>query len=169
MKLDFDSILKTLAEGDEYQFELLASQLRNFPSGADPVAGIPWLVYAIDSGSLRAVKWMLKKGSDLSVERGPSVLHTAIDSQNVDRYLILEALLQAGAPLDCRGEHDWTPLHMAAAFNDVTAVKMLLEAGASTELRTEFDSRATPDEEAESLGSFEAAEVIRNWRLSHNR
>ena len=52
---------------------------------------------------------------------------------------------------------------MAAAWGDIEAVRMLLEAGADRTIRTRIDEFATPEEEARTLGQQAAAELIAGW------
>jgi len=111
---------------------------------------------------------MLDKGVDptLGVAQGFSSLHSAIDSKSPDRYKIIDALIEARADLEVREHLSWTPLQLAAARNDVTAVKLLLEAGARLDVRGGVDC-ITAEEEADGLGAYEAAEAIRDWRSKH--
>ena len=57
--------------------------------------------------------------------------------------------------------NDWTPLHHAAATDDVRAIELLLAHGADPNARTRIDDHATPLAEAEHLGRTEAARILR--------
>ena len=71
-------------------------------------------------------------------------------------------LLKHGALTQIRGIKDWTPLHMAAAINDVQAAKLLLKYEADPTARTRIDDYATPLEEARALGSHEVVRYLEN-------
>lgn len=106
---------------------------------------------------------MLQKGVDLTFrdEEGYTPLHAAIErSDSGDRLEILKLLLQAGAPINLKGINDWTPAHMAAARDDVDALKILVQFGADLSLRTEIDDYATPLEEARNLGKMNAVRYL---------
>lgn len=72
-------------------------------------------------------------------------------------------LLDRGADIQARGVNDWTPLHFAAASNDLPMIELLLSRGADPNARTAIDDRATPMEEAELLGKTEAVALLRKF------
>jgi len=103
---------------------------------------------------------MLSKKVDLAAsydDAGVPILLRAIEAERSD---VLELLLQHGAPVDVHGINDWTPLHMAAAKNDVAAVKLLLQYGADPTAKTRIDDYATPLEEARTLGANDAVKYL---------
>jgi len=57
---------------------------------------------------------------------------------------IAKALLREGAPVNARGNHGSTPLHVAAEFGNVAVAKALVEAGADPSL--ENDQGDTPED-----------------------
>ncbi|MEM7698904.1 MAG: ankyrin repeat domain-containing protein, partial [Verrucomicrobiota bacterium] len=126
-----------------------------FPEGRDPWLARPWLINAIDSGSIESIAWMLKRGVTIDIEPndGFPALHSAIDRKSEDKYAILRLLIEANADPNVRGIHDWTPLHKAACANDVEAMKLLIAGGADVNARTRIDDYATPLEEARIFGS----------------
>jgi ankyrin repeat protein len=87
-------------------------------------------------------------------------LHSAIDRELPDLLEIIELLCRAGADVNAYGINGWTPLHMAAAWNNVEAIKILLRHGADLQARTEVDDYYTPLEEAMSMGSIDAARFL---------
>ena len=125
----------------------------DFPKGLDGFLHRHWITNAIDCGSRTSVEWMLTKGVDISFrdDEGCTVLHSALDRELPDKYEVLELLLKHGAPVNARGLNDWTPAHMAAARDDVKALRLLVRYGADLSIRTRIDNFATPLEEARSL------------------
>ena len=95
-------------------------------------------------------------------EEGYTVLHSALERTTLDRYDLLELLLQHGASIDAHGINDWTPAHMAAVRDDVAALKLLHRFGANFSIRTRIDSYATPLEEANSLGIIQATQFLKS-------
>ena len=55
--------------------------------------------------------------------------------------------------MNLKGVNDWTPAHMAAARDDVEALRVLVAHGADVSIRTTIDGYATPLEEARNLAS----------------
>jgi ankyrin repeat protein len=166
--VDYDSGMRAIIAGDLPELERLAATDDNFPAGTDPFLGRTWLRNAIDCGTVEVVKWMLAKGSPVNYEddEGYPALHSAIDREKSDRYGVLDLLCAAGADVNASGLNDWTPLHMAAARNEVEAVKVLLRHGADVQARTRIDDYATPLEEARILGGYDAARVLKQFELT---
>jgi ankyrin repeat protein len=162
MTQEYDRALEILRSGDADQLEALCQEIDGFPNGVDSFLERRWIINAIDVGSGRAVEWMLQKGVNLDFrdEEGYSPLHAVLDRQGPDRLRMLELLLTAGAPINKKGINDWTPAHMAAARDDVAALRLLVQHGADLSIRTEIDHHATPLEEAQHLGRVEAARYL---------
>lgn len=155
-------IIHILAADDERQFDELAMLLDDFPGGTDDYLGRRWIRNAVDCGSAKAVEWMLKHAVDLTFrdEEGYTVLHAALERSKPDRYSILALLLAHGAPVNAHGINDWTPAHMAAAREDIEALKLLIGHGADLSIRTRIDDYETPLEEARSLGRTAAVRFL---------
>ena len=62
--------------------------------------------------------------------------------------------------VNLKGVNDWTPAHMAAARDDVDALRVLVAHGADLSIRTEIDDYATPLEEARNLGKLNALRYL---------
>jgi ankyrin repeat protein len=154
--------LDVLESGDSTQLAALASELESFPHGEDPYIGRRWITNAIDVGSLATVRWVLSQGVDLSFrnDEGYTPLHSAIDRSLPDKHAVLALLLAAGAPVNRKGTNDWTPAHMAAARDDVEALRLLVRYGADLTIRTDIDDYATPLEEARNLRKLNAASYL---------
>ena len=161
---DYAYVLNILSTGTREQLEGLEQLVDGFPQGVDPFIGRRWIINAIDTGSVRAVEWMLSRGVDLAFrdEEGYTPLHSAIDRRGPIRLEMLEQLLRAGAPVNLKGINDWTPAHMAAARDDVDALRLLVRFGADLSMRTEIDDYATPLEEARTLRCRKAVNYLKS-------
>jgi len=159
-----DSIFDGLERGDLQALERARAEIDGFPHGADPTLETRWINHAIDCGTRDAVVWMLEQGVgiDFRDDEGMTVLHRCLQ-RDTERHGVLAVLLAAGANLHLHGVNDWTPLHMAAAWGDLEAVRMLLGAEADRTIRTRIDEFATPEEEARALGQRAAADLIAGW------
>ena len=155
-------VVRTLTEGTVDQLEALAREVDGFPAGTDPIVGHPWVMTAIGRGSHDALAWVLRQGVSLAFrcDDGYTPLHTALEREGRDRYPILELLLTHGAAINVKGINDWTPAHMAAARDDVEALRLLVRHGADLSIRTDIDDYATPLEEARNLGKLAAAAYL---------
>jgi ankyrin repeat protein len=155
---EFLRVMTILETGGVSEFEQLAAEVPGFPDGIDSYLGRRWIINAIGCGSGLAVRWMLDLRVDLHFrdDEGYTPLHTAIDRQREDKHELLQALVVAGAPLNLKGINDWTPLHLAAARDDVEALRILVTHGADMSIRTQIDDYATPLEEARILGKLNA-------------
>jgi ankyrin repeat protein len=160
--MEYRDIFEVLKSGDIDEWEKLAQELQDFPEGVDDLVHRRWIINAIDSGSSACVHWMIKRGVDLGFrdEEGYTPLHAAIESSKDNKYELLQLLLSAAAPVNLKGINDWTPAHMAAARDDVKALRLLVHFGADLSIRTEIDEYATPLEEAQNLGMSNAAAYL---------
>ena len=159
-----ESIFDSLERGDVQALERARAEIDGFPHGVDPILETRWISHAVDCGTVAAVVWMLGQGVEIDFrdDEGMTVLHRCLQ-RDTERHEVLAVLLAAGANLDLHGVNDWTALHMAAAWGDLEAVRMLLGAGADRTIRTRIDEFATPEEEARTLGQQAAAELIAGW------
>ena len=162
----YDSIIEALESGDPDRLDQLSRDVDGFPGGVDSFIRRRWITNAIDLGSTSAVSWMLARGVDLAFrdDEGYTPLHSALERQRADRYEIIALLLDAGAPVDLKGINDWTPAHMAAARDDVEALRLLVAHGADLSIRTDIDSYTTPLEEARILGKSNAVAFLEEMR-----
>jgi ankyrin repeat protein len=165
--IDFDQTMTAIMTGDLPYLERLAATHEDFPAGRDAFVGRgrTWLTNAIDIGPLAVVKWMLESGSpvDFEDDEGFPALHSAIDRDKPDRLEVFELLCAAGADVNARGINDWTPLHRAAARNDVEVLKILFRHGADPRVRTRIDDYATPLEEARILEQADAVRLLEQF------
>lgn len=159
---EYTRVVQALKLGTIDGLERLTREIGGFPTGIDPLVGQPWIMAAIESGSYEAIDWMLRRPVDLAFrcDDGYTPLHAALERQASDRHPVLELLLQHGASVDLKGPNDWTPAHMAAALDDVEALRILVRYGADLSIRTQIDDYATPLEEARNLGKLKAAAYL---------
>ncbi|HEY6228008.1 MAG TPA: ankyrin repeat domain-containing protein [Verrucomicrobiae bacterium] len=92
-------------------------------------------------GDEAAVKKTLAENPDLKVSA--SAGRAVADAARGRNLSALRLILDAGAPIDARGQHNATALHWAAWHGHAEAVKLLLERRAPLEL-TDNDFQATP-------------------------
>lgn len=156
---DYDDIMKLIMDGNIAGLEEASQVIADFPTGTDDFINRHWITNGIDSGGVAVVEWMLSKKPLIRFrdDEGYTPIHSALERDSPDKYEILSLLISAGADVDAHGVNDWTPAHMAAAQNDVKALKILREAGADFSIRTRIDDYATPLEEAASLGDSQPA------------
>lgn len=162
---DYTHILEVLKTEDVKSFEELSSNVEGFPKGCDEFLKRHWITNAIDCGSLKSIEWMISKNVSLDFvdDEGCTVLLSALDRENrEDKYLVLELLLKAGAPVSLHGFNDFTAMHRAATNNDVEALKLLVKYGANPEIKTRIDLCATPLEEAEFFKNQDAIEYLKS-------
>lgn len=163
----YHSACGILRSGTGEDLESLALNVQGFPGGIDPYMEEPWIIHAIDDGSLHAIKWILSKGVDLTLRDGEgyTAVHCVIESRRSDKYEILALLLQNRAPVNARGLNDWTPAHLAAARDDVEALRILVAHGADLSICTReayspTHETLTPLEEARELNAQRAIEFL---------
>ncbi len=167
---DGDRMHQSLAIHDAYKRGDLAALIAllgdppDFPNCRGP-AGVGEIIleYAIYHSPLPFIRTLLEHGADSNYEDHagfPSVI-AALSSARPDRCEIVRLLLASGADIEARGFNDWTPLHHAAANDDLDGIRLLLAHGADPHARTRIDALATPLEEAEQLGRAAAARLLR--------
>ena len=150
--------------GDLETLKRLLGDPPDFPNCRGPEgAGDIILEYAIYHSPLPFVRALLEQGAAPNYQEhaGFPSLIAALSSGRADRYQLVELLLAFGANLQERGLNDWTPLHYAAATDDVAGIDLLLTHGADPNARTRIDDCVTALEEAELLGRFEAVRALR--------
>merc|ERR1719240_465089 len=102
---------------------------------------------------------MLDRGFDVNSRAfGATGLHYVVVKHRSIRKILPILLKAPGLDLDARGLCEATALHEACGHNRPVAVRMLLEAGASRDLKTETGS--TPIDYAIELGNPKCVEVM---------
>jgi ankyrin repeat protein len=163
---EYDLIYWPLVEGDIPRLTELALKLGQFARRQDDFIERHWIRNAIDSGTLEVVRWLLAEGAPTVFvdEAGYSVLHSAIERTLPDKHEILRTLIDAGADLNAYGFNGWTPLHLAAARNDVDSLRILRDAGADLSIRTKIilgEEQETPLEVALACDAKDAIVFLR--------
>jgi ankyrin repeat protein len=104
------------------------------------------LEYAIYHGPLVLIRALLELGAEPNNpdSAGFPCLIAALSAGRLDRHAIVELLLAHGAEIGRRGVNDYTPLHYAAATDDVQAIELLLTHGVDPGARTRIDDCASP-------------------------
>lgn len=120
------------------------------------------LMSAIDNGDAELVDFLLQHNADPNVEvdDGFTCLMSAIESAANATSKIVELLLAAGADIHGVGINGWTPLHLAASRNALNIARLLIDAGADVNRRTEIDGGNTPLMEAASQGHPEIVRLL---------
>jgi uncharacterized protein len=151
--------------GDLAALKALLGDPPDFPNCRGP-AGVGEIIleYAIYHSPLPFIRTLLEQGADPNYQdhAGFPPLIAALSSGRPDRYEIVEILLGFGADIQARGLNDWTPLHHAAATDDLDGIRLLVAHGADPNARTRIDALATPLEEAEQLGRAAAVRLLRD-------
>jgi len=158
------AIHEAYRRGDLEGLKKLLGEPPDFPNCRGSAgAGDIILEYAIYHSPLPFIRALLELGAGPNYEdhAGFPALIAALSADRADRYQLVELLLGSGADIQARGLNDWTPLHYAAATDDLEAIELLLARGADPDARTRIDHYATPLEEAEILGRTEALRLLR--------
>ena len=113
-----------------------------------------YLEAAVQSGDPVFVAQAIALGMDPN--GSAPVLHSAVESGSAR---IVRLVLKAGANV-ASISNGWTALHLAAAWNDLNAIRQLLKFGAAVDARDIDDGASTPLMEAASRGSKEAALLL---------
>jgi ankyrin repeat protein len=161
---DRPALHEAYRRGDLEALRRLLGDPPDFPNCRGPDgAGEIILEYAIYHSPLAFVGALLEAGADPNYRdhAGFPALIAALSSARPDRCELIELLLASGADIQEPGVNDWTPLHYAAATDDLKAIELLLARGADPSARTRIDDRATPLEAAEILGRPAAARLLR--------
>jgi ankyrin repeat protein len=153
-----------LQRGDTAAIRAKLRQDKTYVHERDFVGRTP-LLNAICCDELELVHLLLEHGADpnVAVDDGYTCLLTALDSLSAetDRSTpIVAALIGAGADIHAIGMNGWTPLHMAAARGNAAACRLLIDAGADVNRRTDIDSLDTPLMVAASLGRPETVRLL---------
>ena len=162
MPTEFRRIDEAFRKGDLDGLRAAVDDPAVIPNGRMPITIGSCLVYAIYHSPLPFIRTLLEIGadpnapSDLGFPPLIAALSCSRDAagskRRTDVDQILRLLLSFGVDPNQRGINDYTPLHMAVAERNATAVQILLEGGADPELRTRIDDYETPLGMAQAAG-----------------
>jgi ankyrin repeat protein len=115
---------------------------------------------AINEQNHQAVELLLEKGADPNIVGNFDwrPLHFAITKNAADPQII-RLLIEHGAEIDSRTSLLVTPLHRAAGFCKLAAVKMLLQMGADRNLTEKYGQ--TAEQRARKAGCADVADALR--------
>ena len=150
--------------GDLETLKAALGEPPDFPNSGNPTGfSDSCLEYAIYHSPLPFVRTLLELGADPNDpdDGGFPSLIAVLSTDRIDKCELIELLLAFGADIQQRGVNDYTPLHNAAAAEDLKAVELLLAHGADPQARTNVDDHATPLEEAERLGRVAVVGLLR--------
>jgi len=166
----FQQIHDAFHRGDLEALRAAVDDPAAVPNGLMPRTIGSCLVYAIYHSPLQFIRTLLEIGADPNApaDDGFPPLIAALSctrdvpgsARRSDIADIMQLLLSFGADPDQRGINDYTPLHMAVAERNTYAVQMLLDHGASPELRTRIDDCNTPEEMARAAGLDDIAAML---------
>jgi uncharacterized protein len=158
----FQRINEAFSAGDLEQLRAAVDDPSVIPNGLMPDTIGPCLVYAIYHSPLAFIRTLLEIGADPNApaDDGFPPLIAALSCSRTepgsrartDVDEIIRLLLAFHTDPNQRGLNDYTPLHMAVAMRQLSAVHILIEGGADPELRTRIDECETPLEMARSAG-----------------
>jgi ankyrin repeat protein len=137
-------------------WQALRRHVESMRSGAEPPTPFVLAYRAIEANDLEAVVELVNRFPDLVVQRGTNgndLFGMAGDSA------ITSFLIERGADVNRGNDYGWTKLHQAGYGNDCDLAKLLLAAGARTDLFARGDG-GTPLIAALFWGHREVAELL---------
>jgi len=155
-------INEAFASGDLEALRAAVDDPELVPNGRMPIT-IGWcLVYAIYHSPLAFIRTLLEIGADPNppCDDGFPPLVAALSCsrevagarRRTDVNDIIRLLLSFGSDPNQRGINDCTPLHLAVADRNASAVQILVAAGANPDLPTRIDDCVSPMEMAQAAG-----------------
>lgn len=98
------------------------------------------LAVACEVGDKSLVKTLLQAQSDLADTLGPEDRRKLADAARDENLTAVHLMLEAGWPIDARGQHNATALHWAGFHGNAALARLLIEHGAPVDIRgDEYD------------------------------
>jgi ankyrin repeat protein len=126
--------------------------------------------HTLENDDLTKLRILIKGGADPNEldEKGRTLLHRIIEvpaNSLPSKYQInlkkcFELLIAEGADLNRPDDHGWTPLHSAVWFSNAEAIKLLINAGAKTDVK--LRNGETPKDLAKKLKRDGLVELLDN-------
>ena len=163
-KCDALALHEAYVNGDLQGIKFLLGDPPDFPNCRGPRGiGEIALEYAVYHSSFAFIHTLLDLGADANYgdHAGFPSLIAALSTDRDDRLDIVELLISYGADIQQYGHNGYTPLHWAAAGDDVPAIELLMRLGADPAARTLVDDYFTPEEEARLLNCQLAVKALR--------
>lgn len=100
----------------------------------DVTKGVTPLLYALTFASLRCIRLLLNHGAQISPvdQRRRHALHYAVQNPNTD---VIQFILSMCLDIDQGDSRDYSALHAAVLYHNVTACEVLLRGGANVNRR----------------------------------
>jgi ankyrin repeat protein len=119
--------------------------------------------FAAQRGNIEILRSLIDINSDIDINckdrDGQTVLHYAVESKRVDA---IKLLVSKGADVNAVDLRGRTPMHRAAAKNNLLAIDCIVEvAGKNSIDNVDYQSR-TPEQLARQFGAIAAAEHLRD-------
>ena len=119
--------------------------------------------FAAQRGNIEILRNLIDINSDIDINckdrDNQTVLHYAVESKRVDA---IKLLVSKGADVNAVDLRGWTPMHRAAAKNNLLAIDCIVEvAGKNSIGKVDYQSR-TPEQLARQSGAIAAAEHLRD-------
>ena len=113
------------------------------------------LIAGVLAGNSRQVASVMRKGANVNIRfRGRTILLWAIQERHLN---IVKTLIRAGASVEARDKHGFTPLGHAASDGNLEAVEFLIKSGANVNRRS---AAGSPLHSACAWGQLKIVKVL---------
>ncbi len=160
---DYLYLIESLRKGDLEGVRLALGNPSDWATARETYTNGNVLAYALIESPVTFIRELLDLGADPNHEDlgGFPALLNVLSGDRLEKYELIELLIERGVDVQQRGVNDYTPLHMAASQDDERAIVLLLAHGADLIARTRIDEYETALELAESSRMTNAAAALR--------
>ena len=172
-------LMKAASKGDIHSMKKLIAKNANVNAVAwrdQPCGGKPVLRYAIDGGSVKAVKLLIKAGANVNEFTENHIIHPERKQANERNLFLLASAINSCASINIIRElingnadvnkgaliGDWTPLMIASYKGHSEAVKELLKAGANKATKNCQDGGRLAIDYAREQGHMDIIQILEN-------